>query len=240
MSNSIYLSKSLFIRGRQCHKSLWLYKRRPELRDEISAAQQAIFQSGTDVGLLAQQLFSGGVEVPYEGLTHQQQIELTKDEIARGTETIYEATFQHDGIFVKADILHLGTDGWEIYEVKGSTAVKDVYVYDAALQYHALTGEGLAISKVSIVHVNNAYTRNGDLDIRQLFTVNDITDRVQELQPIVVNEIAAQREMLGVDMPVIDIGKQCDDPYSCDFKGFCWKHIPDDSIFNLRGRGADP
>lgn len=239
MSNSTFLSKSLYIRGRQCHKSLWLHKHSSELKDEIGDAQQAIFQSGTDVGILAQQLFPDGIEVPYEGLTHQQQVEQTRVELDKGTETIYEATFLYDGIFVKADILHLGVGGWEIYEVKGSTALKDVYLFDTAIQYHALTGAGLDICKVSIVHINNRYTRLGNLDIQQLFTISEVTGRVQELQPIVRDEIAAQRRMLAGDVPTIDIGKQCDEPYSCDFKGACWQHIPEDSTFDLRERGVD-
>jgi len=234
-----YLSKSLVIRGRQCHKSLWLHKNQPEMRDDISDAQQAIFQSGTDVGILAQQLFPGGVEVPYKGLSHQQQVELTRAEIDQGTETIYEATFLHDGIFVKADILHHGPLGWEIYEVKGSTEVKDVYIFDAAIQYLVLTGSGLDVSKVSITHINNKYIRCGELDVQQLFASEEITSQVHELQPIVVGGIAVQRTMLTGDMPAIDIGKQCDDPYPCDFKGSCWAHIPEDSIFDLRGRGID-
>lgn len=234
-----YLSKSLFIRGRQCHKSLWLQKHRPELKDEISEAQQAVFQSGTDIGILAQQLFPGGIEIPYDGLTHQQQIEQTRAEIDKGTETIYEATFLIDGIFVKADILHHGTRGWEIYEVKGSTEVKAVHIFDAAVQYRVLIGAGLAISKVALVHVNNAYTRCGELDIKQLFSIVDITGQVQELQEIITDELVAQRGMLSGDMPQIDIGKQCEDPYPCDFMGHCWQHIPDDSVFDLRGRGIN-
>lgn len=234
-----YLSKSLFIRGRQCHKSLWLQKKRTELKDEISEAQQAIFQSGTDVGILAQQLFPGGIEIPYDGLTHQQQIGQTRNEIENGTETIYEATFLNDGIFVKADILHHGACGWEIYEVKGSAEVKEVHIFDAAVQYRVLTGAGLDVSKVAIVHVNNAYTRYGELDLRQLFSVVDITGQAQELQDVITDELVAQREMLAGDMPIIDIGKQCEDPYPCDFMGHCWQHIPDDSVFDLRGRGID-
>ena len=54
------LSKSTFLRGLQCEKSLWLYKNRYALKDEISPMQQAIFSQGTNVGLLAQELFPGG------------------------------------------------------------------------------------------------------------------------------------------------------------------------------------
>jgi hypothetical protein len=216
-----------------------LHKNRPELKDEISDAQQAIFQSGTDVGILAQQLFPHGIEIPYEGLSHQAQIDQTRIEIENGIETIYEATFLQEGVFVKVDILHKGLRGWEIYEVKGSTGVKDVYLFDAALQYRVLTGAGLDISKVAIVYVNNQYVRYVDLDISQLFAIADITGQAQELQPIISDELVAQRTMLAGDMPTIDIGKQCDEPYPCDFNGHCWQHIPEDSVFDLRGRGAD-
>ena len=57
---STYLSKSLFIRGLQCHKSLYLHKYHPELKDEISEEQEAKFQTGINVGIYAQKLFPGG------------------------------------------------------------------------------------------------------------------------------------------------------------------------------------
>lgn len=83
------------------------------------------------------------------------------------------------------------------------------------------------------------YVRCGELDVRQLFTVKDVTGPVQELQPEVVREVAAQRRMINGNMPDIDIGPHCEDPYPCDFMGHCWKHIPEDSVFDLRGRGVD-
>lgn len=234
-----FLSKSLFIQGRQCLKSLWLHKYRPELKAELTKAQEALFQSGTDVGILAQQLFPGGIEIPYEGLSHAEQIEQTRAAIEGGIETIYEATFLHDSIFVKVDILHHGTRGWEIYEVKASTEVKDVHVFDAALQCHVLCGAGLDVARVAIVHVNSGYVRFGELDVNQLFTIEEITRQAEELQPFIREEIIRQRTMLQGDMPAFDIGPHCSDPYECDFTGHCWSHIPEDSVFDLRGRGVD-
>ena len=73
-----YLSKSLYMSGLQCQKALWLHKYRPELKDDVSESQQAVFDAGTDVGILAQQLFPGGVLVPYESLTHAQQLAMTQ------------------------------------------------------------------------------------------------------------------------------------------------------------------
>lgn len=238
-SSSTFLSKSQFIRGMQCHKSLYLHKYCSELRDEITPEQEAIFESGTEVGILAQLLFPGGIEVPYEGFSIPEQLQRTFEEIERGTETIYEASFRHDDIFIKVDILRFGTRGWEIYEVKSSTEVKDVHVYDAALQYHILQGTGVPVVKVAVVHINKGYERLGELEIDKLFTIEDVTGAVQELQDVVTVEIDRQREMLQGDQPPIDIGPYCSDPYECDFRGHCWQHIPEDSIFDLRGRGVN-
>jgi len=121
---STYLSKSLFIRGLRCHKSLYLHKYQPELRDEISEEQEALFQTGLEVGKYAQQLFPGGVEIPYDETSHEAQIEKTHAEIKKGTKTIYEAAFNYDDIFVKVDILHNDDEGWNIYEVKSGDVLK--------------------------------------------------------------------------------------------------------------------
>jgi hypothetical protein len=75
-----YLSKSLFLRGLQCPKSLYLYKTQPDLRDPVSQTQEAIFQSGTDVGITAQGLFPGGKLVPYDGLSLDGQLNMTQAE----------------------------------------------------------------------------------------------------------------------------------------------------------------
>jgi uncharacterized protein DUF2779 len=234
-----YLSKSQFVRGLQCHKSLWLHKYQPELRDEISAEQEAVFQSGTNVGILAQQLFPGGAEVPYEGLTHAEQIERTLAEIDKGTSTIYEATFSHDDIFVKVDILHRGESGWELYEVKSSTEVKDVYLNDIAVQYYVASGSGLTISRAALIHIDNKYVKTGEIEIDRLFAIQDKTAGIVGMQGLVTAELARMREMLRAEAPSIDIGPHCSKPYPCDFQGQCWAHIPENSIFDLGGNGVN-
>jgi len=235
-----YLSKSLYIRGLQCHKSLFLQKYKPSLKGDISDAQEAIFQCGRDVGVLACQLFPGGIEIHYEGLSHQEQIDLTKSKIKEGVKTIYEASFSHQDVFVKVDILQKGSRGWEIYEVKGGTKLDPVYVDDAALQYHVLTGAGIKVNKVFITHINSEYVRKGALDVQKLFTSENITKQVKEKQPFVVKQVRMQKRMLNGKLPKIDIGPHCSDPYECDFSGHCWQHIPDDSVFDLRGVGIKP
>lgn len=236
---SLHLSKSLFTRGLQCHKSLYLHKHYPEFRDELLEEQKAIFQRGSDVGALARELFPDGVEVPYEGLSVAEQLAMTAREISGGRKTLYEAAFSAEDIFVKADVLHKGPDGWELYEVKSTAGVKPQHLPDVAVQYYVLTSAGLPVSKACLVHLNNQYVRQGDLQIGKLFSIEELTPRVLGMQRSVVEQIAAMREMLKGSEPAIDIGPYCDDPYPCDFRGHCWQHVPEDSVFTLRGQGAN-
>lgn len=232
------LSKSQFIRGLQCHKSLWLYRNRPELR-EVSDAQEATFASGTEVGQFAQELFPGGIEIPYGELPLKDQVVRTR-EAMKTHKVIYEATFEYDGVIVKVDILKKGTRGWELYEVKSSTQLKEVYIHDAAIQYHVLTGAGVRLSKVVLVHIDNSYVRKGVVDPQQLFAFEDLTKSMRTMDEGIIKQLRSQKRMLKKGtMPAIDIGPHCDDPYSCDFKGQCWAHIPEPSVFSLAGKGVD-
>ena len=235
--DSAYLSKSLFVRGVRCHKSLYLQKYRPELKDEVSEETEKRFVEGYQIGDLAQKLFPCGVIVPYEGLSHKEQIEMTASLIAQGCQTIYEATFFYNGVFIKADILHHGDNGWDVYEVKASTGVKDYHLDDAAVQYYVISGTGLPISRLFIVHVNNQYIRQGEIEVDKLFYKEDITTIAKEKQTFIVEEIERQRAMLKGDEPIIDIGSQCNKFYPCDFIGHCWSHIPSPSVFDYRGTG---
>lgn len=230
---STSLSKSQFIRGLQCHKSLWLYKKSPNLREEPDASLQALFDEGTCVGELAQQLFPGGETILFEEGTFEQKITKTKNLIESGVKTIYEATFKYDDVLVMVDILNKGRGGWEIYEVKSSTGLKAVHEEDVAIQYYVLSGSGIKIKSASLIHINNQYARKGDIDVKQLFTIEDLTKPTKGKQDFVKGELKKIRKAIKKDEPETDIGLHCSDPYDCEFQEHCWQHIPDPSIFDI-------
>ncbi|NER10027.1 protein of unknown function [Muriicola jejuensis] len=229
------LSKSTFLRGLQCEKSLFLYKHHYDLKDEISAQQQAIFDQGTEIGLLAQKLFPVGVDAsPSSHYEMQESVQKTKSFLEAGEARIYEATFQYNGVLAALDILVKDEDGWKGYEVKSSTSVKEVNIHDAAIQYFTIVNSGIDLVDISIVHINNQYVKQGPIDIHQLFTIESVFGRVIALQGGIPEKIKRFKQVIEGDMaPNIDIGPHCDDPYSCDFKGYCWNHVPDYSIFNI-------
>lgn len=237
------LSKSLLLKGLQCPKALWLAKHPPAFEFPEDPAREARYAAGTEVGLLAQQLYPGGVEVPFAGLSVAEQVARTRDLIAAGTPVIYEASFAFDGIFVKVDILVRDGQGnnsrWQLHEVKMATSVKAVNLDDVAIQYHVLAGSGLAIRSAHLVHIDSSYTRRGPLEVTRLFAAEDVTAAVVARLPGLPEQVAALREVLAGGEPGIDIGPWCHDPYDCDFIPYCWQHVPEDSVFALRGNGID-
>ena len=113
MKGKLKISKSQYIRGLQCHKSLWLLKNRPELR-EVSKESESLFKNVISVGELAKELFQNGTEITlgrdnFWGGT----IDKIKELIENGIEVIYEGTFSVEGIFARADILVRNGERWE-------------------------------------------------------------------------------------------------------------------------------
>ncbi|MCF8366717.1 MAG: DUF2779 domain-containing protein [Bacteroidales bacterium] len=231
------LSKSTFIRGVQCLKSLYLYKNRYFLRDKLSPEQLAKFKRGTDVGVFAQNLFPGGIDCkPKSPSQYRMSVEKTR-EIIQGTqsEVIYEATFQYDGVLIMLDILAKENGKWNAYEVKSSLKISETYLMDAALQYYVLKNSGIDIDRFFLVHTNPEYVFQNDLEISELFTFVDVTEDAISKQEFVKTQIEKSKKALVLkSSPKIDIGSHCNNPYPCDFLGHCWKHIPKTSIFELK------
>lgn len=237
----LQLSKSLYTRGLQCVKSLWLKKYNKDILTLPNASSQAVFQTGNEVGDLACQLFPDGKKVAFE-LGFDAMIELTKTLLNDHIVNIYEASFNFEKIFVAIDILHLNNDGSiDIYEVKSSTDVKDVYLHDASIQYYVLKNLGYEIKSVNIIHINNQYVREETLEIEKLFSIVNVTSEVLELQHNIPSYLKDFERVLSNkdNEPNIDIGFHCNHPYDCDAKEYCWKHIPSYSIFNISRLRSD-
>jgi hypothetical protein len=217
------LSKTSFIRGMQCPKSLWLHLNQPEERDEISDQQQQIFDTGHDIGFLAQQLFPGGIDASRgEHSKVMEAVAFTAELISQGKQVNYEAAFSDGETLCYMDILVKERDGWAAYEVKGSTQVKDYQVNDVAFQYYVITGSGLPLQRISLVHLNNQYVRRGELDLEELFTIAPMTDQVLPMQPEIPGRVGELQKMLKAGMmPEIPMGRQCSKPFNCDFFNFC-------------------
>ena len=228
------LSKSKYCSGVQCPKMLWLKKNKPEEFDE-SVMNQAVLETGSEVGDLAMGLFGDYVEVPYGDLG--EMIQKTKELLDAGTPIIAEASFSYEGLFCSVDILkNLGGRRVELYEVKSSTHASPIYYHDVAYQVNVLTKLGFAVERASLVHINNQYIRSGALDLEQLFTVVDLTEDARRMQPDVEAHLVEIASYLAMpEEPTDDIGLRCFEPYDCGFWRYCTRALPQPNVFDIAG-----
>jgi hypothetical protein len=239
--SSHLLSKSSFIKGLQCEKHLYLYKYNYNEMDEFSEMQKAIFQRGTDVGVIAQKLFPDGI-IATEGSppNYKKGLKKTNELIQQGENTIYEAAFQFNEVLAINDIIVRDGSKWNAYEVKSSTSISETYLNDAALQYYVLSNSGIEINNFSIIYINNQYIRNGKLDIHSLFNIESVLQHILPLQDFVKESVERLKQVIANKiMPQIDIGEHCHDPYKCGFFNYCREHIPEYSIFDFSGMHLD-
>lgn len=221
----------------QCSKSLYLYKNKPQQRDALSASQQAIFSRGNSVGILAQQLFPGGIDAsPADKYNYTEACTTTQKLIEQQVPVIYEAAFQFEGVYAALDILVKQDDKWIAYEVKSSAKISAAYLMDAALQYSVITKSGLSLADFQLVYLDTAYVKRGPIEIDKLFIKKSCWPQVLQRQEQVAAKITELKALLisGVE-PDIKIGEHCHSPYACDFIGTCRGSIEEDSIFYFAG-----
>ena len=231
------ISKSRYTQFRSCEKALWMGVFKSE-EAVIDAQTEARFAAGNEVGDLAMGLLGPFEEVTVRRedghLDYGAMIARTQDAMARGVENICEASFSFGGNYCAVDILHRVEGGYEIYEVKSSTeADKEIYAWDVAFQKWVLENCGITVKGTYLVCINNEYVRQGDIDIQQLFKVNDISEAVDREYPDVATNVKAAKDVLDGGEPQIPISVGCNDPYECAFWQYCTRGIPKPSVFNL-------
>lgn len=229
----MYLSKSKYCLGYQCEKILWLEKYKSE--EKIETKNESVLDNGTDVGIYAQELFGKHMVVEFnENLS--KMIDDTKKYLKEKSIVLCEASLSYNNNFCSVDILKKNNDNYEIYEVKSSTEIKDIYLEDVSYQYFVLKSLGLNVTKASIVYINSNYIRHGDIDIHKLFIIKDVTDIAISKQDFIKNKIEElNRYMDNKDEQEKDIDMYCFYPYECPYFNYCSRHLPKNNVFNLRG-----
>jgi len=237
-SRIMNLSKSRIMAGLQCLKRLYLRVHEPDLAGELDESSLAVIEQGQEVGRVAQKMFPGGVliEAGHEEL--DKALALTTQVVAKGqVPALFEATFQHDHVLVRADILERHAKGnWRLIEVKSATDIKDRYVYDVAIQRLVLEACGFKVVPC-LMHLNREYVYDGkQYELEKLFRIRDVTDETAALTKDVRALIREQRKMLAqAQPPDIEAGRQCTDPVTCEFYKVCNKPLPDGHVRNLPG-----
>jgi hypothetical protein len=214
------LSKSKLVAYKQCPKRLWLQTFRRELAQQSEAVENRMAQ-GNLVGAAAQRLYPEGRLIGHITDLNSAMRETAEAIAQPGDVTLFEPALRCQDVLVRADVLIRRDGRYRLVEVKASTKVKDSHLTDAAIQTWVARGAGLDVERVELAHIDNKFVYPGDGDYRGLFAHADMTDAVLPLQEQIPVWIADAQRALAGPMPDIAVGRQCNDPFECEFLAFC-------------------
>lgn len=135
-----------------------------------------------------------------------------------------------DGALALADVLKVDqpkrSKHWHMVEVKSSTSVKEVHLEDTAFQSFVVSHSGVKLSGVSLACIDSRWTYTSEGDYRGLLKEHDLTEQAKALQDDVevwlaeAHKVAKKRKE-----PELKMGNQCNNPYECEFKAYCARHL---------------
>lgn len=248
------LSKSTYLQGRQCPLRLWLCSRgvnekslaltdAPDEADDfgeqaavVESYAHALFPRG-EFGTAPTSEFSWGVA---EARTSA----LLEDP---GITAIFQAAFATSQLVGIADILVRTPAGWTIYEVKASSKMKPIFLWDLAFQWHLVEACGHRVVQAKVLYLNKNYVFDGAVvNPANLFVEEDCTASVQELLGPARHEIDAQLKLIESDQhPREWPGRRCkansgasegNRPSDCmhlGSDGECGQHLPENWSLRL-------
>lgn len=226
------LTKSKYLLGIQCPKYLWIANNDKERIPEPDFVARHNFEAGDIIGVLATKVFENGIDLA--GLGFKENIDKTKESLEL-RKPIFEAGFMESNLFSRGDILFpVGKSEWDIIEVKSATKVKDINIHDVSFQKYVYEKAGLKIRNCFLMHINNQYVKNGEIEPKELFVQEDITELVEEFSKGIEGRIKNMLKIISSKAePKCSIGLHCSDPYDCPVMNECWEDVPEGSIFEF-------
>ena len=226
------LSKSRILSGLQCVKRLH-QEIHHQKRSKDSDTTEHIFEQGNKIGELACRQYPNGILIERKplNLAIKKTAELLKDP---DCPPLFEATFEHEGVLIQADILIPGKEGVEIIEVKSSTKIKKpTYLQDCAVQHWVITGAGYHIKRMELAHVNNQFVYEGKGNYDGLLKHVDVLEEISPYISQVSGWVEQFKTMLENEEPEMPVGPHCNKPYSCSFKDHCYAALGEWPITDL-------
>ena len=197
------LSKTNFLICLDCAKNAWLKIHKPEVykKKGLSSFELNIVDTGNQIDELARGLFPNGVLVKSRDDT-----QLTKKLMAEKTPVIYQPVFATEKYLAVSDIFVFNPDTnvYDLYEVKSSTVSEESggrktedYLIDMAFQKNVLDDLGIEVGTLNLIRLNKKYVRHGEINLKELFFIEDLTSQVNEKLKDMRNNMEGAYELLS-------------------------------------------
>src|SRR3989344_3052533 len=178
------LSKSEYLMFLKHPAWLWLKKHDKNKLPEPDSQLQALFDAGHLFEEYAEKLFPNAIKLGFQ--TYDDYLNLpfkTQQFLEQGTKTIFQGRLEVNNITCIFDVLDkVGTNEYDLIEIKSSSSAKVEHEYDLAFQLQVLESAGVKIRNIKVLHVNSDFIRDGDLKPNQFTATTDITKKVRALE----------------------------------------------------------
>ncbi|AFM04888.1 hypothetical protein Fleli_2523 [Bernardetia litoralis DSM 6794] len=213
------LSKSSFIKGKQCIKYLYLDKHKKKERTPPSPKTLELFKKGHQFeDFFREQNFENGINVKENLGFNFGYFSSYTDFLLEQNEkiTLFEATFVENDILVMCDVVDkIGKNLYDFYEIKSHTHMQEVIWNDLAIQYFICKqkfGE-------KAINTFNVVLRDENNEGKIIDAKDELEGRIGNMNSLIKNF----KNVLSSQEPIIEMGKQCLSPYKCDFMAYCEK-----------------
>lgn len=236
------LSKSDYLLYLKHPAWLWLKKHDKEKLPQIDDNTQAVFDAGNLFEGYAEKHFDNGVRLGFTDYASYLALpEQTLEALLGGVKTIFQARFLAGQITCICDVIDVvGDKTFDLYEIKSSTSAKPEHIIDLAFQVKVIEDAGFKVRNVSVIHVNNGYVRNGDIDPQQFSITTDVTEKVRKKAEYTAEKIdAALATMQQSEIPDLSpslAGQGAFGEWLDIYKTL--SDLPDDTIYDLCGLNA--
>ena len=233
------LTKTNYLLYKRCPQNTWVKIFEPKIyySFKISDFDKMIIETGYEVDKLARNLFPNG-----HLIEDRKDNKLTSQLVEKREKIIYQPVFISDKFETIADIIVWNDEfnGYDIYEVKSTNSGEnkkkrlEEYKYDLAFQLNVLKKLSIPINNTFIVRLNSDYVRQKELNIKELFVIENLTDEVKIISEAVLEEMedvhsVLKKENKPIDCSCIIKGKSS----HCTTFSYLNPKIPEYSIHNI-------
>lgn len=209
------LTKSDFLTFLDSPLHLWARKNDRLDPSAPNLYSQHLSRQGYQVEKLAKEFLKHKVKTQYPKATISFQTTFIDGEYESRIDALV-----HDEIY----------DTYDLYEIKSSTTIHKEHEYDVTFQY--LVGQTqLNVHKIYLVRVNSKYVKNGELDLEQLFLVDDMMDIVAKRKDEVLELRNQALDVLKLTEPPMSL--HCFKPDNCHCKSLCHPNLGEFPIYDL-------
>ena len=173
-------TKSEFLSFRECDKSAWLRRNRPDAIEwpPPSEFNRLLMREGYRVEAIARRMLEEGPEGELFG---------------------FQVEFDDGTCLARADAVKRFADGSiEIFEVKSSTSTAE-HIVDACFQRIIAERAGFSVRAVHIIHVDPDYRRKGDVDASALLIIHSVDEAIAAIREEIENSLDMALDYLGLD-----------------------------------------